>query len=69
MERSGSHLPQALAVKQYIACTVDRRWSLFVVYTGNYVDGIPGGLVLSWLTFYLLIMRLTDFLDLLADLL
>jgi hypothetical protein len=23
MERSGSHLPQALAVKQFMACTLD----------------------------------------------
>jgi hypothetical protein len=26
MERSGSHLPQALAVKQFMACTIDGWW-------------------------------------------
>jgi hypothetical protein len=26
MERSGSHLPQALAVKQFRACTLDGWW-------------------------------------------
>ena len=26
MERSGSHLPQALAVKQFMTCTLDGWW-------------------------------------------
>lgn len=35
MERSGSHLPQALADKQFMDCTVDGRWGLLCFFSAT----------------------------------
>jgi hypothetical protein len=57
MERSGSHLPQALAVKQIMDCTLDGWWGFLwffpatmlieMMLIGNRVGGVCAAIVHS----------------------